>query len=365
MKNNAIAEINIKNLLFNYRSIKEKVKEKSLIPVIKADAYGHGAIEVAKALEREKPNLLAVAQFKEAMELRENGISTDILIFGRILPEEIEIAAENDFRITLFQKEDITLIEKEKVRIKAHVNVDTGMGRVGVLLKEEADFFKELKNSKNIAFEGLYSHFATSDEKDRTYADIQLKRFKKIIAELKEKKIEPKIIHMANSGAVLSMEESYFNAVRPGLILYGYYPSSEVIKSIKLKQVMTLKSFVAHIRKLDKGDSVSYGRRWISDKTTKIAALPIGYADGMKRRMTNNAEVVIKGKHYPIVGTVTMDYTMVNIGDDDIKIGDEAIIWGGNEKDGEINLLDIAERIKTIPYVLTCGVSKRVKRVFV
>jgi alanine racemase len=361
-KHNAFAEISLDNLLFNFNSIKEKVKESNIIPVIKADAYGHGAVKIAKALEKEDVKLFAVAQFKEAMELRESGVLTPILILGRLFPNEIKTAVKNNFRLTLYSKEDIEFIEKAHLEKKAlvHAKIDTGMGRLGVLLDNEPDFFDKLTNSKFCLFEGIYSHFSTSDEEDKTYANIQLKKFKKILSDLKEKKTLPKIIHMANSGAILSIEESYFNAVRPGLILYGYYPSYEVSKSIKLKQVMTLKTFVAHIRKIPKGMPVSYGRRWISDKDTKIAVLPIGYADGIKRSMSNKCECLIKGKLYPIVGTVTMDYIMIDVGYDNINLHDEAIIWGK-----DISLLDIAEKINTIPYVLTCGVSKRVKRVIV
>jgi alanine racemase len=169
---------------------------------------------------------------------------------------------------------------------------------------------------------------------------------------------------MANSGAILDMADSYFDAVRPGILMYGHYPSSETSQSIKPRQVMTLKTFVAHMREMPAGFPISYGRRWITKKTTRIAVLPLGYADGVSRELTNRGEVLIRGRRYPMVGTVTMDYIMIDVGDDPIKPGDEVIVWGESPQ-GTIQALEVAEKIGTITYELTCGVSKRVKRVYV
>jgi alanine racemase len=210
----------------------------------------------------------------------------------------------------------------------------------------------------------LYSHFSTSDEKDKSYANLQLSRFNKILSQIKEKNNVPPMIHMANSGAILDMPESYFDAVRPGISLYGHYPTSETSQSINLKQVMTLKTFVAHIRKIPAGFSVSYGRRWTAKNPTTIVVLPVGYADGVRRSLTNVGDVLIQGKRYPIVGTVTMDHIMIDVGNDPVKPGDEVVVWGEGPQ-GSIQILEVAEKIGTIPYELTCGVSKRVKRVYV
>jgi len=169
------------------------------------------------------------------------------------------------------------------------------------------------------------------------------------------------MIHMANSGAILDVPESYFDAVRPGILMYGHYPSSETSHSIKPRQVMTLKTFVAHVREMPAGFPISYGRQWITKKTSKIAVLPLGYADGVSRKLTNKGEVLIQGRRYPMVGTITMDSIMIDVGDDPIKPGDEVIIWGESPQ-GSIQALEVAERIGTIAYELTCGVSKRVKR---
>ena len=321
---------------------------------------------MAKCLVKEGFRLFAVAQFQEAMELRESGIKCPILIFGRLFPDEIPTAIKADFRMSLFGKQDIQWIEKapKNQKPKIHVNVDTGMGRIGVLLDNEPDFFDELTRSNHCHWEGLYSHFSTSDESDKDYADLQLKRFRKILSDIKKNSIQPSMIHMANSGAILDIPESYFDAVRPGVTLYGHYPSTETSQSIGLKQVMTLKTSVAHIRKIPAGFSVSYGRRWVAETATTIAVLPIGYADGVRRALTNIGEVLINGKRYPIAGTVTMDHIMVDVGQDPIKSGDEVIIWGDGP-DGRIQVLEVAEKMGTIPYELTCGVSRRVKRIYV
>lgn len=366
MSAKTFAEINLNNLVHNTVAIREKVTPSEIIPVVKADAYGHGAVAVTKRLLKEGLRRFAVAQFKEAMELRDSGVSSPILIFGRLFPDELPEAINAGLRISLFGIEDIRWIEKagQKKPVHVHVNVETGMGRIGVLLDREPDFFDALFASRHCSWEGLYSHFSTSDETDKNYANIQLSRFKIILSQLNAKGKTPPIIHMANSGAVLDLPESRFDAVRPGILLYGHYPSPETSRSIAVKQVMTLKTFVAHIRKIPANFPVSYGRKWTSEKPTTIAVLPIGYADGIRRSLTNKGEVLIKGKRYPMVGRVTMDHIMIDVGDDPVNPGDPVIVWGEGPRDA-IQLLDVAQSIGTIPYELTCGVSRRVKRIYI
>jgi alanine racemase len=238
------------------------------------------------------------------------------------------------------------------------------MGRLGLLMEQDPDFFSAVSRSKNCLWEGLYSHFSTADEKDKVYADLQIKRFQKILGKVRKMKKGPQIIHIANSGAILDLPKSYFSAVRPGILLYGHYPSRETSRSINPRQVMTLKTFVAHVRRLPKGYPVSYGRRWIAPKDTRIAVLPIGYADGLRRDLTNKGEVLIKGTRYPMVGSITMDYTMVDVGEDPVEQGDEVVLWGDSDQ-GSLSLIEIAAKIGTIPYELTCCVSPRVKRVYI
>lgn len=360
------AEINLDNLAYNIHVIQQKVFPSKVIPVVKANAYGHGVIPITRRLVNEGFDLFAVAQFQEAMELRETGFTQPILIFGRLFPSEIPQAIRVGFQISVFGKEDLRWIEKAKGDLPAgvHVNVETGMGRVGVLLHNEPDFFHYLLRCKRCVWKGLYTHFSSSDERDKTYARLQLSRFREILSNIQELSKKPSLIHMANSGAILDMPASYFDAVRPGILMYGHYPSSETSESIKPRQVMTLKTYVAHVRKMPTGHPVSYGRRWITKEPTKIAVLPLGYADGICRRFTNKGEVLIQGKRYPMVGAVTMDQIMVDVGKDPIRVGDEVIIWGESSQ-GTIQALEVAEKIGTIPYELTCRVSMRVTRVYI
>ena len=365
MKRETCAEINLNNLAYNIHAIQERVSPSQVIPVVKADAYGHGAVPVTRHLAREGFPMFAVAQLQEALELRESGVTQSILILGRLFSDEIPTAIKAGLRITVSGSEDIRWIEESSQELSAlvHVNVETGMGRIGVLLDQEPDFIDYLIKSRQCIWEGLYSHFSTADEKDKTYANLQLSRFRSILSRIHKLSKKPSLIHMANSSAILDIPESYFDAVRPGVLMYGHYPSSETSHSIKPKQVMTLKTYVAHVRKMPAGHPISYGRRWATKTATKIAVLPIGYADGLSRKLTNKGEVLIQGKRYPMVGTVTMDYIMVDVGDDLIQPGDQVIVWGESPQ-GTIQASEVAEKIGTIPYELTCGVSKRVKRVY-
>jgi alanine racemase len=364
--NKTCAEINLDNLLENLRAIQSHVEPARVIPVVKANAYGHGAVPVAKAVAKNGFNLLAVAQFREAMELRDSGLATPILIFGRLLPHEIPAAVAAGFRISLFCTEDIEWIEKASLTQPAvvHVNLETGMGRVGVVIENDPDFFSRLMTSDDCVWEGLYSHFSTADEMDKTYANLQLNRFKTFLSELQTWPKKPAFVHMANSGGILDIPESRFDAVRTGIIMYGHFPSVETSRSIPLKQVMTFKTYVSHLRDLPGDHPISYGRRWVTSEATRIAVIPVGYADGIPRAMTNQGEVLINGARYPMVGTITMDQTMIHIGDGPIQRGDEVILWGESAS-GSLNLLELAQKINTIPYELTCGVSSRVPRVYI
>ncbi len=359
------AKINLDSLAFNFHEIRKKISSAIVIGVVKADSYGHGAVKVAKRLVKEGCKFFAVAQLKEAMELKESGIKEPILIFGRLFPEHIGRAVNEGFRITLFGVQDIKWIEKANIKKPAfvHVKVDTGMGRVGLLPDQEPDFFNVLTSCSKCKWEGIYSHFSTSDEKDKEYASWQLSRFEGLLADLTQKKQVPQMIHMANSGGILAHPKSYFNAVRPGIILYGYYPSKEVEKSVPLRQVMTFTTYVSHIRNMPENHPISYGRRWKTKNPSRIAVVPVGYADGIRRALTNNGELLIRGKLYPMVGAVTMDQTMVHV-DESVETGDEVIIWGDTDK-GTIKVMDVAEKIGTIPYEMTCGVSKRVSRKYI
>lgn len=359
------AEINLDHLAHNLHQIRNRVAPARVIPVVKADAYGHGAVACAGRLVREGVTMFAVAQFQEAMELRESGIDEAILVLGRLFPQQLPEAVKAGFRITVFGEEDLHWLEALGAErpVPVHVKIDTGMGRTGLLASRTDSFLNDLVQCRSIIWEGLFSHFATADEPDKRYANVQLARFRELLGRVRELVRRPSLIHMASSAAILDLPESAFDAVRPGILMYGHYPSRTTSQTIAPKQVMTLKTYVAHVREMPGGHPVSYGRRWSTPGPTRLAVLPIGYADGISRRLTNLGKVLIRGKQYPMVGTVTMDFIMVDVADDPVKVGDEVIIWGESSQ-GTIQLADVAERIGTIPYELTCMVSKRVRRVY-
>jgi alanine racemase len=361
-----IIEINLDNLIFNFRSIKEKAGGATVIPVIKANAYGHGAVMTAKTLIREGAGFFAVSKLEEALELKDSGIDVPILIFSRLFPDQLANAVKADFRITLSCNEDIFWLEKANLPHPAfvHINVDTGFGGVGVRIDKESDFFDNLIHSSSCIWEGLYSQFSSSEEPDKTYSELQLSRFKNILSDICQKNKKPPMVHMANSAAIFNLPESHFDAVRPGISLYGHYLSPDLAEAISLKPVMSFKTFVAQISEIDAGCPVSYGRKWISKEKTRIAVLPVGFTDGIDRRLTNKGRVIIKDKFYPMVGTIAMDRIMIDIGYDPIDIGDIVIIWGKSEEK-QILLSHLSDITGTSLFVLTCGIPQELKRKYI
>ena len=365
------ALINLSNLKRNFLNIRKKVKTAKVMAVVKADAYGHGVKEIVFALnslDDKKPDYYAVAFIDEAIELRSLGVAEPILIFEPVFEQDAESIYRFDLIPTVFTKEHLKVLNKNKPsyfnrKLKVHVKVDTGMNRLGINFNNAFDFICELNNDDNFIIDGTYTHFATSDEKNKSFANLQLKRFQQILDELKQKKINYGLAHAANSGAILDMPKTYFDMVRPGVSLYGNYPSLETTESIRLFPVMSLISHVTSVKIIDKGESVSYGRKFIAKKKSKIISAPIGYADGFSRSFTNRFKAIIKGKYYPQVGTVTMDRTMFNVNNDNIKVGDEVILLGKKNK-LEITAWDWSKKLNTIPYEITCGISKRVRRVY-
>ncbi len=374
-----VAEIRLDRVLKNYQAVTQQVSPARVIPVIKADGYGHGALPIARYLiDHHAISMMAVAQFKEALELREAGIEIPLLIFGRLFPDQIQQAARSDFKITVFGSQDLEWIEEATLRqpVGVHVNMDTGMGRAGHLWGPKSlDFFKRLKAHRNMRWEGLYTHFATADESDKSYTRYQTDRFRSILNQLKSSTGLPPLVHMANSGGIMDHPASYTwsktidgpqvfqDAVRLGISLYGIYPSGESSRTVPLEPAMNFKTYVAQLRRLPAGHNVSYGRRWKTPQETRIAVIPVGYADGFRRSLTNCGEVLIRGQRFPVVGTVTMDQTMIHIGDAPIAVGDEVLLWGKSSQ-GTLPVSEVADLAGTIAYETTCGVSKRVPRVF-
>ncbi len=368
------AIISSKNLKKNFLNIKKQVGKAKVMAVVKADAYGHGVKTVVDALNslgKQKPEYFAVATPDEGIELRQLKIKQPILIFDPLDKFQVQKFFEFNLIPSVFTQEHLNILLKEKKRLKSnkmilvHVKIDTGMNRLGVDYQGAFEFIKKLSSDNNIfKIDGIFTHFATSDEAGSKYAKLQIKRFDEVIKSLKENNLNYGLAHAANSGAILDFPEAYYDMVRPGISLYGYYPSLKTSESIKLYPVMSLVSKVSTIKKINQGESVSYSRRYFTKQETKIISVPIGYADGFSRSLTNKAQAIIKNKIYNQVGTVTMDRIMFDVGNDNIKVDDVVILIGEKGK-LKIDAWDWSKKINTIPYEVTCGISKRVPRVVI
>lgn len=364
------AEVNLDNIRSNIREIKKLTKDKKIIAVVKADAYGHGAIDVAPVLIEEGASKLAVAVITEALELRAAGIKTDIMILGytpltfseKLIIENIEQTVYSLDYARGLSREALKLNTKAKI----HLAIDTGMGRIGFLPDEDLEDIIKVCSLPGLDVVGIFTHFATADEKDKSYTREQFKKFKNICSELEERGIHIPLKHSSNSAAIMDLNETYLDGVRPGIITYGYYPSNEVqIEKLKLKPALTLKTNVVHLKKLKKDMYVSYGRAFKTEKETIIATLPIGYADGYTRLLNGKAKVIIRGQLAPVVGKICMDQCMVDVTNiKDIKLGDEVILIG--EDNGvKFNADDIAQLIGTINYEIICMLKNRVPRIYI
>ena len=365
------AEINLDTIATNTKNIKKLVGDKELIAIVKADCYGHGAVDVVPTLLENGASRLAVAMLTEAIELRENNINAPIVILGYTplyLGEElINYDIEQTVYDLDYAKELSKIALSFNKKAKIHIAIDTGMGRIGFLPGDDTvKTINEVYNLEGLEVIGIYSHFSTSDEKDKSYANEQLFKFKKVMADLKALGIEIPLKHISNSGAIIDMPETYLNGVRPGIILYGYYPSKEVSNdNLSVKPALTLKAKVAHVKELHKDMYISYGKTFKTNKKTIVATLPIGYGDGYPRALSENAKVIVNGKFASILGRICMDQCMIDVTDiENVKTGDEVIILGG-EGDLKFNADDMAEALGTINYEILCRIKSRIPRVYI
>ncbi|KXZ40515.1 alanine racemase [Alkalithermobacter thermoalcaliphilus JW-YL-7 = DSM 7308] len=362
------AEINISNLRENYRNIKKLVKEDTKIcGVVKANAYGHGSVYIAKVLVEEGVDYLAVATLEEALELRLNHITIPILCLGYINETDIQIALNQDIDITVYSynmaKNISKLAKNLNKKCNIHIKIDTGMSRLGFKANNETvEIIEKIYSLPEINIVGIYTHFARADEIDKTFTHSQFEEFMYIIDKLKEKNIKIPIKHAANSAALIDLPQYHLDMVRPGIILYGHYPSEDVNKEkIDLKPVMSLKTKVSNIKVLDSKRGVGYGHAYVTSENEKIATLPIGYADGFTRMLSLSADVKINGKKFPVVGRICMDQCMIQVNNANIKVGDEVLIFGEDE---DLRIERFGKILKTINYELLCMVSRRVPRVY-
>lgn len=361
------AEVNLTRLEYNLAAIKKAVSPARVMLVVKANAYGHGLVEVSKALAG-KTDYIGVAVLEEGILLRKLGITAPIIVLGGIWGDQISNYLQHNLTLTASSVERLEQINavaaQMGVKAKVHLKIDTGMERIGVhyysahLLQEAA-----LKCA-HVEVEGIYSHFANAGCGDLTHARLQLERFNEVLRFYERRSLPMPMRHFANSAAVLQLPESYFDLVRPGITLYGVYPTRQVPRTIQVKPALTWKSRVVYFKVVKPGHPVSYGSTWQSDHEVRVVTIPVGYGDGFFRSMSNRARVIIRNKMYPQIGTICMDQMMVNIEWDSAYNGDEAILLG--EMGGQrITVEDLAEWAGTIPYEILTNINTRVPRVYI
>ena len=356
--------IDLLQLKKNYHIVKSEVGEIPIMATVKANAYGHGAVEVSKALEQEGVRYLAVFTIDEGIELRDAGIKTDIFIYAKFDPTRVQEASKHNLTLNISSFDDLKALKAYKGNsVKVHLKIDTGMTRLGVPYEQAEDFLKEANQIESIELEGLYSHFATADEGDLSYANSQLSKFNDIIEISKKLDISFAFIHCSNSGAILNVQDSRFNMVRAGMLLYGAFPSDEVPQELPIKPVMTFTAPVVEIRDVKAGTQISYGGVYTTKSDTRIAVIQAGFADGIPRPWYIDGFVKFQNQDFKITGRICMDQLMIDIGTADIKYGDEILIFGSNEH-GSIDINHIAKKIDSTSYVLVTALGIRPKRFY-
>ena len=365
-------EIDLDAIAKNTRNIKKLIgKNKELMAVVKGNAYGHDVLEIVPIFLKNGATRLAVARLEEGIFLRKAGIDVPILVLGATLKEEAETALMHDITTSAcnisFIKKMNELSLKLKKKAKIHLKIDTGMGRLGVKPEKAVDFIKKVLTFDHIIIEGIFTHFSVADEKDKKYTEEQFRKFSEILKILEKEKIRIPLKHVSNSATLLDLEHMWLDVVRPGIALYGLYPSKEVKKVIKLIPAQRFKTRIVFLKELPAEKSISYGRTYTTyKKNTIIASLPIGYADGYSRLLSNKGEVLVRGRRMPIIGRICMDQCMIDVTDLPlVKIGDEVVLWGkqGNER---ITVEEIADKLNTINYEIThLPDKKRVSKLFI
>jgi alanine racemase len=363
-----VGEVDLAALEFNYRQIKKRIPEGvKILAVVKADAYGHGAIPVSLRLEKLGVEYLGVAIPEEGTELRKAGVKAPILVLGGIFGRDVDQIFR--FRLTpvIFKKDSLKILSHEAERrgrkLRVHLKVDTGMGRLGVPLDLWPDFLKEVRRSPKVEIEGILSHFSMMDE-EMDFTQGQWKAFQGAAATAQGLGISCQYLHVASSATLTAFPAYCAKLVRPGIMLYGSYPSPAFQSLVPLKPVMTLKTHIHFLKRVPPGTRISYGGTFTTKRESLVATLPIGYADGYSRHLSNRGEVLIREKRAPVVGKVCMDFIMVDVTDiPRVSVGDEVILMGKQGKE-QITTEEIAQKINSISYDVLCSIGKRVPRVY-
>ncbi|MBI3988780.1 MAG: alanine racemase [candidate division NC10 bacterium] len=363
------AVVDLRAVASNVRGIKARVgRSVKVMAVVKADAYGHGAVEVSKAALKVGAEWLGVAIPEEGIELRRAGIDSPILVLGPTLPSQAALIVDFDLDQVLSGLPLAEALSSFACRrgktVGVHLKIDTGMGRLGIFPAEAVAFARKVHSFPGLTLRGLMTHLATAGE-DNLYARKQVKAFQEVAEALKQAEFAFPFRHVANSAAVLDLPESFFDMVRPGLILYGCYPSKTVSRPFPLRPALSLRTRIASLKEVPKGAGISYGRTFIAGHPMKVAILPLGYADGLSFLLSNRGEALIRGRKARIVGRVCMDMTLVEVTTiPGVKVGDEVVIYGQQGKEA-ISVEAVAARIGTIAYELLCSIGKRVPRIYI
>ena len=339
-----------------------------IMAVVKADGYGHGMLRMAEAALAHGIRHFGVARVHEGLELRAAGFTALTLVFESPAPEAIPEAIAADLELTLVSGEVLEWIEQAARGtgrvVRVHMKVDTGMGRLGRPAEAAASLVVRAARSPFLRLEGVYSHFATSEDPDTRFAELQLRRFSDLLAAVRGEGVTIPLCHMANSGAIMTMPDAHLDMVRPGIMLYGYPPGRGMVERFPVRPVLSLVTRAAFVKIVGPNTSISYGRKYFTGRTTTIVTVPAGYADGYSRLLTGKAEALIGGRRYPVVGTICMDQMMIDAGPEaEIRVGDEVVLIGRSGSD-QITAWDVAAATGTIPYETTCLLTRRVTRVY-
>ena len=365
-------EINLDAIASNVKNIKKLIGEKKeLMAVVKGNAYGHDILEIASAVLKNGASKLAVARLEEGIFLRKSGITVPILVLGLTLKQQVELLVSYNITPTVSEYEMIEKLSesafKEDKIAKVHLKVDTGMGRIGISPDYVLNFIKKVKVLKNVEIEGIFTHFSVADEKDKSYTEAQFKKFTEILTVLEKEEIKIPVKHVGNSATLLDLPHMWLDLVRPGISIYGLYPSTEVQKTVKLIPAHSFKTQIVFLKELPEGEYISYGRTYTTNqRRTVVASLPVGYADGYNRLLSNQGQALVRGRRVSVIGRVCMDQTMIDVTDlPQVEIGDEVVLWGRQGQE-EITAEEIAEKIGTINYeIVHMPDKKRVPKLFI
>ncbi len=359
--------VDLDKLTQNYKTIQGAVGEAMVMPILKANAYGHGLVRVGQHMQEIGARMIGVAYLEEGILLREAGVTTPILVLGGILGSQTPLFLQHDLALTVSSQQKLEQVEEaaasSKVRARVHLKIDTGMERIGVHYYSAEELLESTLKCKHVEIEGIFSHFANADAKDLRSAKLQLERFQEVLRFYEKRSLPTPLRHMANSGAILQLPESWMDIVRPGILLYGVYPSADVQRTIAVEPAITWTSRVVYFKVVRPDHPVSYGSNWQSDHPVRVVTIPVGYGDGYFRSMSGKAQVLIHGKRYPVVGSICMDQFMVNIEQDSAFNEDEVILVGENGKE-RISVEELAEWAGTIPYEVLTNINTRVPRVY-